>query len=51
MFVYRFYVKTQIAFNMDILLGFIGKLHLNLGGLFSWEENYFSYDVALSGVD
>ena len=41
-------VGALIAFNMDTLLPFIAKLPLIIGVFFfSWDKNYWSYDVAL----
>ena len=40
-------VTAWIAFNMDLLRGFIAKLPLILGVLFSWNDNYWSYVVAV----
>ena len=35
------------VFNMDRKLRFIAKLPLIIGVFFSWDKNYWSYDVAL----
>ena len=41
-------VVSRIAFSMDVPLDFIAKFPLfKVLCVFSWEENYWSYDVAL----